>query len=429
MNYSKDLARRRRWFRFNYSLIIMSVLVIITSLVISDWKPSTPAYYATHATDYLKAQQKLLGQPNLLSNSLWVRGGLPNASLGESQNPSGSKTYRLNAELDSASGQTASIETSPLAVAPSTTYVYRDIYLSSVPNYLEVEEFAANRTSIGRRSLDRYPTATSTRQYAAHFTTSPATAFVVVRRIIDQSGRLSIENQKLVQSPYGGFKQGMVTITFDGGFESTQQAAQELQTSGLAASYYVTADKIGKEGFMGTEQLQRLLAAGNDIGSNGMAGRDLSGLSMAQKDDEIAGSRELIANKGLGAADLFAAPYGKMDGEDIMLSRRYYRSQRNLEDQAINYPYTFDPFAIKAVVVDYKTDPAYIANLVKYTQQQGGWLVLVYHGIGDESSENPYQVSLDRFKSHLNAIVSSSVPVMPMSTALQEAENFFKDMP
>ncbi len=430
MNYSRDLQRRRRWFRFNYTLIVSAVLLIIAGLLLQDWQPATPAYYSQHQTDYLRVQQKLLTQPNVLSNTIWVRGsaGTTSISLGESVGPSGVKTYRLTAEINPATGQTASIESSPVMVAPKTTYVYEDDYLASVNNHLEIEEFKADRTPIGKQTLYRYPAASVSRRFSNYFTTSPETSLIVVRRSIDESGRLSIESQRLRQSPIAGFSQGMVTFTFDGGYSSAQSVAlQELQTNGIQGTFYVQPGVVGQAGRLTEKDLRTIRSAGSEIAANGLLGRDLTGLDPVIKNDEIAKAREKLADADLGTADLFAAPYGALDGEAKQLLRRHYRSNRSLNDQSINYPFDYDPFAVKAFAVTSKTETAEIARLVEHTAATGGWLVLVYQDFGDENADTNATVNVARFRSHLQAVIDSKIPVKSMSQALESVDGYFKE--
>jgi peptidoglycan/xylan/chitin deacetylase (PgdA/CDA1 family) len=430
MNYSKDIQRRRRWFRINYALIVSAIFLSVVGLLLADWNPVPAAKYASHDIDYLRVQQKLLAQPNLLSNVLWVRSGSPEAtvSLNDSQMIGGTRAYRLTAQLPQPN-LTASVATSPITVTPSTAYVYDDTYLATVENQLEVEEFNAKQQSVARQFLSRYPASTVSTPYAAHFVTGPETTTVVIRRYVDQSGKLTIENQHLRQTPIAGFTEGMISIVFDdsqaGAFKN---AVPILRTNDFKATFYAVANNVDKPGYMTTDELIDLFDSGNEIGSNSVTNRDLLGITSQEKDAEISRSRQMLAALGLGEVEHFAAPFGKNDAETRTLARRYYRSQRNLEDQTVNYPYTYDPFSIKAFVVDAKTDPAKIASLVDQTKKTGGWLVLVYHDVAQED-DWVYRISTEAFTNHMNSIRDSGVAVRTMTDALNTVDAYFRSQP
>lgn len=427
MNYSKDIQRRRRWFRINYALIVTSIVLGAIGLVMSDWHPVPAAKYTQHATDYLVDQQKLLTQPNLLTNSIWVRAGSPEAtvSLNDSLSVGGDRTYRLAAQIP-APNLTASIASSPVSVAPNTAYVYDDQYLATVDNQLEIEEFNAKQESLGRQFLNRYPASTVNNQYAAHFVTGPQTSVVVIRRYVDQSGKLTIEQQRLRQTPLAGFNEGIVSIVFDDSQAGAyKNAVPVMREQGFTGTFYTVAENVDQPGYMTRESLLDLYETGNEIGSNTLTHRDLLGLSSEEKDKEISRSREALVAMGLGNVEQFAAPFGKNDAETRSLARRYYRSQRNLEDQVPNYPYNFDPFSIKAFVVDAKTDPARITSLVEQTKKNGGWLVLVYHDVATPD-DWAYRIAPESFTSHMQSIRTSGIKVLTMTDALNAVDDFYR---
>lgn len=398
----------------------------ILGLVLGDWHPIPAAKYDTHSLAYLDVRQKMLANPNLLTNSTWVRGGSPEAvvNLQDAVIIDGVRTYRLTASLDAAPNLTAHLATNPIAVSGSTTYVYEDDYMATVENQMEVEEFNAKNESVGRQFLSRYPSATATGHYSTHFSTNPQTTNIVIKRYIDQTGRLTLENIRMRTSPVAGFPQGIVSIVFDDNIAGAYTAASELKQYGFPATYYVVADTIGANGHMTKEQLLSLQSESHEIASHTVTHRDLLGLTASEQDKEISQSREKLSAMGFGEVRNFAAPFGKNDAQTKSLVRRYYQSQRNLEDQAINYPYNFDPYAIKAFVVDRRTDPERVASLVDQAKKTGGWLVLVYHDIA-EQDDWEYRITPAAFTANLKAIQASGITVSTMDAALLSVEQFY----
>ncbi len=120
-----------------------------------------------------------------------------------------------------------------------------------------------------------------------------------------------------------------LAVTFDDGFRSgLVNAAPLLAEHGFGASYFVIAELVGaapdvvervcRERLhldrplepLGWDDLERLVELGHEIGSHTRTHPDLTALSPAQLEDEVAGSRAELARRLGSPPAQFAAPYG-----------------------------------------------------------------------------------------------------------------------
>src|SRR5438477_10598900 len=113
------------------------------------------------------------------------------------------------------------------------------------------------------------------------------------------------------------FAQPMVSITLDDGFQSQYDLARPaLNARGLKVTYFLISQPIqqGWSGYLALSEARTLAAEGNEIGDHTVTHPHLPGLSPAQVDQELTGSKSwLQSNLGLSGITSFASPYGEYD--------------------------------------------------------------------------------------------------------------------
>jgi peptidoglycan/xylan/chitin deacetylase (PgdA/CDA1 family) len=113
-------------------------------------------------------------------------------------------------------------------------------------------------------------------------------------------------------------------ITFDdGNLSDVEYALPVLQERGLTATFFVCAGRIGRERYLGEEELRTLLDAGMRVGSHGWSHVDLRGLTAAELTRETVDSRHRIAEVSATAVDSFAIPLGSYDRRTLRSLRDY----------------------------------------------------------------------------------------------------------
>ncbi len=117
-----------------------------------------------------------------------------------------------------------------------------------------------------------------------------------------------------------------VVLTFDDGCRCFRDHAwPELAARGMTATLFAVAGELGgtnrwdaaagerREELLGAADLDRLAAAGAEIGSHGLAHRDLTALGADELRRETAGSRTALAAALGRPVATFCYPYGRLD--------------------------------------------------------------------------------------------------------------------
>jgi peptidoglycan/xylan/chitin deacetylase (PgdA/CDA1 family) len=129
-----------------------------------------------------------------------------------------------------------------------------------------------------------------------------------------------------------------VGISFDDAYQNLLvEALPVLEDLGFRATVFVIAGRSGGDnrwsgqpasipamGLSGWSDLERLSAAGWEIGSHGLSHARLTALPPAQVEEELVQSRRLLEERLGVEAPLLAYPYGAYDGSVLDSARRVY---------------------------------------------------------------------------------------------------------
>ena len=102
-----------------------------------------------------------------------------------------------------------------------------------------------------------------------------------------------------------------IILTFDdGNADVYTQAFPIMQRWGYTGTLYLVVKYLDQPGFLRSEQVQALLAAGWDVGSHSFSHPNLAELDGERLRREIDGSREELMRRFNSVVDSFAYPYG-----------------------------------------------------------------------------------------------------------------------
>ncbi len=114
-----------------------------------------------------------------------------------------------------------------------------------------------------------------------------------------------------------------IVITLDDGYLDAYTAAfPELRTHGFAATAFIISTFVGRGGYMATEHLQELQAAGWEIASHTRTHPDVSRLSGARLAQEMEGAANELTEMTGQAPTTFAYPSGRFGNEAMAALRR-----------------------------------------------------------------------------------------------------------
>jgi peptidoglycan/xylan/chitin deacetylase (PgdA/CDA1 family) len=107
-----------------------------------------------------------------------------------------------------------------------------------------------------------------------------------------------------------------VALTFDDGYmDAFTTVLPLLRERGMVATFYVVGEFIGQPGYMGTDELRALHAAGMELGAHSITHQDLTILGREAALREIAGSKEIVEAVTGAPATSFCYPAGRFTNE------------------------------------------------------------------------------------------------------------------
>ena len=125
----------------------------------------------------------------------------------------------------------------------------------------------------------------------------------------------------LLNDPAGRRVARPLALTFDDGHESNFAAYAEIARLGGSADLFVNPSTVGMRGFLSWAQLRELAAQGASIQSHGQRHVFLDELPPEAVSEELALSRQRIADEIDVPATVFAPPNGRMPPGLIQLAR------------------------------------------------------------------------------------------------------------
>jgi len=205
----------------------------------------------------------------------------------------------------------------------------------------------------------------------------------------------------------------MVSVTFDDGWASQyDNALPVLEKYGVPATMYVLPGSINTPDYMSQAQIQAFASRGDEIASHTVTHPDLTKLSAAQLENELAQSKATLQQMfGPSAALDFASPYGAYNATTTAAVQKHYATQRNTDDGFNAQPW-FNPYNILVQNVDSSTTTATVQRWINTARASNTWLVLVYHEVGASVGQDIYHTGTAVLDSHMAAVKNSGLPMV-----------------
>lgn len=288
---------------------------------------------------------------------------------------------------------------------PSVTGAYTDT--SGVTHY-----FAMSNPSPAINS------ATTWQQYKTTFTLPAGATSFTVYMLLTGNGWLQTDDYSILPYKPSSFSQGLVSLTFDDGWQSIYaNALPLLKKYGFVSTQYIISGTInGGDGYMTSTQIKAFKTQGSEIASHTVSHPDLTTLTAKQLDQELSQSRATIQRLfGTDTALNFASPYGSYNPTAVTVMKKYYRSHRST-DTGYNSKDNFDAYNILVQNIEVTTTPAQVNAWVNQAIKDKTWLVLVYHDVN--TAGDAYSVTPKNLDSELSYIKSTNVSVKTVDQAL-----------
>lgn len=309
----------------------------------------------------------------------------------------------------------------PLATNAGRSYTFGIDYRSTAPAFIIAETVLQNgqRTFTTLRAL---PVSSQWVRYEGAFETPKNAQSFFISVVLQQQGSVDTDNYGLYETTHGSprtFKQPLVSITFDDGWETDyQRGAKVLSTFGYRGTFYLNPSSLDTAKFMTTVQIHELAKAGHQLASHGFEHKDMTTLSQKTLRNELRNARNYIEQQTSTSAVDFASPYGKTDPEVSAVIQQYYRSHRGTED-GINTKQNFDRYNLRVLFMGAETSIANLQDAITAAKEHNGWLILVYHSVND-TPVNANSVPPKKLRAQLQTIQNNGLKVDTVQAALAE---------
>lgn len=303
----------------------------------------------------------------------------------------------------------------PVSVATGSTYAYSLQYKNDVPIRISVEYFVAGSQTPRYSGAVTLQPSTTWKAFDSHFNATDGTvAFRVITSQV-RPGITDISNLAVARIADAKLSSGLVSVTFDDGWQSVSIGAMKLlDTHAIKTTQYVISDIATGDvpGYMDVKTLRALKDKGHEIGSHSLRHCNQTTLSDAQLLENGLNSKRALQQQGLGPIVSFAYPLGQYTEKTQRILTRQYPYVRT-SDSGYNDRY-FDETNIRSMSVLSTTSDADLKGWLDYAAANHVWVVIVYHRI-DESGD--YNVTHETLERHLKLIKQSKLNVLPLSQA------------
>jgi peptidoglycan/xylan/chitin deacetylase (PgdA/CDA1 family) len=208
--------------------------------------------------------------------------------------------------------------------------------------------------------------------------------------------------------------EGVLTMTFDDGYDEHHKAAQLMAPYGFRGTAYVIPDVIGQFGYMTLHQLVDLQEKyGWEVAAHHE--KPFTEMPPDQLEDVLLGlKRYLIENQFFTGAEHLAYPLGKQNTSLVRpLVRKHFTTARVVATGPETLP-PADPYMLRIMNVTNETKPEDVARALREAVEYKEWLILMFHYMVEKPSIST-EYSLADFQAVLKQIQKSGIRVLPLA--------------
>jgi peptidoglycan/xylan/chitin deacetylase (PgdA/CDA1 family) len=208
--------------------------------------------------------------------------------------------------------------------------------------------------------------------------------------------------------------EGVLSFTFDDGYDEHHLAAELMAAHGFRGTAYVIPEAIGGDGYM---TLHQLVDLHERLGWDVAAHHETPFTEMAPEmlENEILGvQRFLIDNEFDRGAGHLAYPLGRQNPNVVRpIVRKYFTTARIAADGPETLP-PADSHLLRVFNVTPKTTPEQVGEAARRARENREWLILMLHYLVEKPQQD-IDYSIDDFKRLLAAVKASGIRVLPLS--------------
>jgi len=282
----------------------------------------------------------------------------------------------------------------PVTVTANDNYQYSDYYKSDVPSVITVQYSMSDGTFTYADIA--FPAAASDwTQVRATFSIPAGATGITIFHLINQTGTLATSHFALMLIPSIALPQGMVTLSFDDGYQSVYTNARPiLDAAGYKPTLYINTGPDGlnnQPDYMTTAEVLSLYNTGYEVGAHTRTHPHLPTLTTAEQFAEIQGSKADLIALGMTPASTFAYPYGEYNDQVVQeVKDAGFIGARSVNEGFNNK--ASDRFLLMDQHVENTVTPDQIKAWIDQALLNRTWLILEMHDVvpnGDQYSNSP----------------------------------------
>lgn len=231
-----------------------------------------------------------------------------------------------------------------------------------------------------------------------------------------------------IPTTHAPFSRPLVSVEFDDGWASAYKLGLPLANEfGFPTTQYIITDtaknnaSYGVGTYMTPAMITDWLAKGGDIGCHTQTHADLTTLTAAQAQVEMAGCKSYLGGFGK-TPTLFATPYCASDKTVTDLAKQLFQDMRNC-DSPTNTADDFDRWNVHSISIENTTTVADVKAILADAKATNGWTVLTFHEVGTpiDPADPTYTTSVAQLRAIFQAIKDSGIAVVSTQAGLNES--------
>ena len=297
-------------------------------------------------------------------------------------------------------------------VTANTSYGYSFLYRASSPVDLTIVTSTSDQLDYSY--VATLPASRGWISFTGEYTNMDHTTDMQIVVSGTDAGFVDTRGYDIHQIPAANLVHGIVSVTFDDGWQSTYKKARPiLQKYAIPTTQYIIADVAAHNvvEYMNFNEIKQLHNDGHEIGSHSLTHCNQVVLDAQSLDDNALRSKTILEAQ-VGTIKSFAYPLGQYNDLTQKSYQRYYPLIRT-SDVGFNNRY-FDEANIHSMAILNTTTDTELGSWISYAKKHGLWLVLAYHRV-DASGE--YNVSSAVLEKQLAQIKASGLRVLTVSDA------------
>ena len=231
----------------------------------------------------------------------------------------------------------------------------------------------------------------------------------------NQKGSLIVDIANLRMSK-PRLNKGIVSLTFDDGYNEHYWAATILHQYGLRGTAYVMPRQIGESGYLSLDQLKRMKTLyGWGISAHHQT--PLTDFSPEQLDKELKFTVDYLYRQGFSdSAPHLAYPLGKQNRQAVWAAtKKHFKTARVAGGGADTFP-PANIFLIRAYGVTRGLSPQVVLKDIETAVDAGQWVVLMFHYLVEKPADD-YGYPKSDFEEIMKRIAEKRFVVMPVHEA------------